>query len=120
MKERKVWRFSCEFCHHGWFDKKKCAAHELRCVKNRERVCGFCSSHSIKQASMSKLLAVLEDKGLDPEVLREVAGGCPMCMLAAVTAINEMEGYTRRNEDYWWFDYRKEMERFDAQESTNG
>jgi hypothetical protein len=116
VNKRQVWRFSCEFCKRGWFDRKKCAAHESRCIKNADRVCGFCLSRSITQTPLPELLDLLDDHGLDVDRLRDAAKGCPMCMLAAVSTVNRLEGWRRSSEDWWWFDYRAEMAKFAPEE----
>jgi hypothetical protein len=113
MKRRKVWRFNCDFCHRGWFKEQKCLAHEGVCVQNHDRVCGFCERHEIVQQPLFVLIALLDSDGLDIDKLRYAAHECPMCMLAAVMAVNKKENWKRGHEEYIEFDYRAEMKRFD-------
>jgi hypothetical protein len=113
MKIKRVRRFICEFCHHGWFKEKLCLAHEKRCVQNPSRVCGFCENHEITQCPLFILVAMLEEDGLDIDKLREIARECPMCMLAAVMAVNKKEGWRRTSEEFYYFDYAKELRLFD-------
>lgn len=113
MKKRKVWRFNCDFCHRGWFKEQKCLAHEDVRVRNPDRVCGFCERHQIVQQPLFVLIALLYDKGLDIDALRYAAHECPMCMLAAVMAVNTKEQCKRRDEDFWEIDYKAELKRFD-------
>lgn len=120
MKSRKVWRFNCDFCHHGWFKEKQCRDHEARCVQNPERVCGFCERHTIVQQPLFVLIALLDREGLDIDKLRFAAHECPMCMLAAVMAVNKKEGWRRSSEDFWYFDYAKELRLFDERRGGDG
>jgi hypothetical protein len=113
VKKHKVWRFNCDFCGKGYFKEQKCLAHERGCVRNPGRICGFCERHSLVQENMGKLLRVLDDHGLDIDLLREAAHGCPMCMLSSVMFVNKTEGWKRNSEECWHFDYPAELKRFD-------
>lgn len=119
MNRRKVWRFNCDFCHRGWFKEQKCLAHERVCVQNPGRVCGLCERYGIMQQPMFVMMTLLEDGDLDVDRLRYMAHECPMCMLAAVMAVNKREGWKRSSEDYWLFDYPAEMKRFDEKHNPD-
>lgn len=70
-------------------------------------------------APLDNLMTILDEHGLDIHVLRDAASGCPMCMLAAVMAMNRENGWKRKSEEYWDFDYRAEMIRFDKFHQNN-
>lgn len=119
MKQRKVWRYNCEFCSRGYFKPKKCQDHEKRCIQNPSRVCGMCERNDINQAPLEVLKSVVEDSGYDIDALRQASLGCPMCMLAVVMAENKAMGFSRRSEEWWYFDYAEEMKIFDAKHSLD-
>ena len=93
MKKVKRWRYYCDHCRKsgasgGWMTR-----HEAHCLRNPARVCGFCSfvcadgNRAIEsdQKPIEVLIAALDDGDKEGvSALREVALGCPACMLAAI------------------------------------
>lgn len=95
-------RYYCEFCNKAGGSGGHIRRHEERCTLNPSRVCGMCNVLGQKQPELSLLLAILPSKdeqrmeeegglvhfkNVPEEVikkLREAAGGCPACMLAAL------------------------------------
>lgn len=102
MKVRKVNRYYCDFCKKANCSKPSIASHEASCTMNPSRVCRMCKFIDEDQANMADLIGALpavsqlaknddilgfQFSSLTDDTmakLREVAGGCPMCMLAAL------------------------------------
>lgn len=86
------------------------ALHEGRCIKNPLRTCGFCKTAKLDQKPIGDLIHAIRDDGLTK--LREVAQGCPACMLAGIVQYREAPD----GEDEWIptqdFDYRNEVTKF--------
>lgn len=107
MKTRTVTQYICEHCGKRGLSSGHMKKHELRCTKNRHRVCGVCKMLEHEQPNMGDLLALLPEpkdhmsygewhSGLEdgdcissavevclPE-LRKAAGDCPACIMAAL------------------------------------
>ncbi len=101
-------RYYCEFCNKGSGSGGHMKTHESRCTKNPARKCNMCTVLlGQSQPDLAMLIALLptietqmkirhNDYGANtyedwlpvpPETvkaLREAAGGCPACMMAAL------------------------------------
>ena len=126
MKSRHVTRYICDHCNKGWWIKSKCARHEDMCLKNPDRVCGACKERNLLQRPLqffldhpaARLNPSIGDWYGDVDKLREMAQGCPLCMLAAKMAMDDEIG---RQEGKWTdFDYNKEMERWRLEAYPSG
>lgn len=82
MRQKKVWRYYCDFCRKAGCGKPSIRDHEVHCTKNPDRVCGACVLGGVKQKPITELLAAFEDYSLDD--LKVAANGCPACVLAAL------------------------------------
>ena len=68
------------------------AKHEARCTHNPSRVCGMCkiaTDDDDAQKPMGDLIAALDVGGLP--ALRELAGECPACILAAIVFVRRRD-----------------------------
>jgi hypothetical protein len=87
--------------------------HELNCFLNPARECKLCREKGQPQPESVKLYQIAEDGGGVAE-LRAAAGGCPMCMMAAL--MRSQQSYRRvwGREDAGWveFNYEKEARAF--------
>lgn len=85
MRKKRVWRYYCDFCGKAGCSGGHMKRHEASCTKNPDRVCGMCNSAGFNQKPIANLTKALDDGGKEGvERLREVAEGCPACMLAAI------------------------------------
>lgn len=108
MKERKVTRYTCEFCRKSMYKRASMAAHESGCTNNPNRVCKLCERMGEVQADL-KVLA--ENVGYIDD-LRKVANGCPACMLAGVRAWNKQCDDDGDEDQKVFIDYKAEHERY--------
>lgn len=115
MRSKRVWRYYCDFCRKSGCNSGHIRNHEKRCVRNPSRECRMCEHATGEEglgphASLDALVRGIERA--DVEGLREVAQGCPACMLAGVLEWKrraELEGLGP--EDLWIdFDFKKESE----------
>lgn len=104
MKEKKVTRYSCEFCRRVAYKRPTMAAHESGCTNNPNRICKLCERIGEEQTALEILL---ENAGQVDE-LRKVANGCPACMLTGVRAYNK----DAEEDQFAWIDYKAEHERY--------
>jgi len=116
MNRKRVWRYYCEYCKKSGCSAGHMKKHEAGCARNPHRKCGYCKAGGLKQQPMKDLIEALGDgqkEGLDR--LRDLANGCPMCILAAITqsGIQHIEadedGISGLHVD---FDFKKEREEF--------
>jgi hypothetical protein len=94
MKKRRVWRYTCEHCKKSNCSAPSIASHERHCTANPARHCRMCVKLQGVQQPIEILKAALandcvenvdaEKNEVEPKHLREVADGCPCCMLAAI------------------------------------
>lgn len=82
MRERIVKRFYCEHCKKAGLSRFHMAKHEMGCTGNPDRVCRMCDYANGKGANVPDMIAAIEAGGM--KALREVAGDCPACILAAI------------------------------------
>lgn len=127
MNRKRVWRYSCDFCRKSGCSAAHMATHERGCTANPNRVCSAHRklSENATQPTIVEMVAVL--KGIDPagevEQLREIAGGCPMCMLAGIRQSHKQTGPDEDGLGFGFpFDFRKELaERWaEYNENENG
>lgn len=102
MNRKKVWRYYCEHCKKSGCSAGHLAKHERGCTANPNRSCGVCGKLDLASKPLPDLIAFVKAKAtsgdsidgnpddsslwLSQEAtkeLRELAGGCPCCMLAA-------------------------------------
>ena len=98
MKTKKVYRYYCDYCKKSGCSKRHLQHHEERCTLNPHRICGYCKLLDQEQPEIDDLLAILpspeKHSGYGNALyaaiedalpkLREAAGGCPACILAAL------------------------------------
>lgn len=106
MRQKRVWRYYCDHCNKGGCGKAAMVRHEQHCIKNPVRDCRMCDAGDVGKHQMPELIQAYADGGL--RALREVAEGCPACMLAAVVQyrITPGPGYGDDGEEF--FDYKDE------------
>ena len=115
MRKKKVWRYYCEHCGKGGCSAAAMSRHEKGCTANPDRTCGHCREAGLNQPQMADLIKAL-GSGIDACVdrLRELAEGCPACMLAAIRQSGlqqpmDAEGlgfhvnfnFSEENENFW-------------------
>ena len=98
MKQKKTWRYYCEFCKKSGGRKDVIIKHEKACTLNPDRRCGMCNLIGNDSAPLSEMIIVakkLEDWLLDYdndhkheleiiEELRTLSDNCPACILSAI------------------------------------
>ena len=82
MRQKKVWRYYCDHCNKGGCGKAAIVKHERHCLKNDERECRMCVL--LNGGTNEPMSALVDAANISLDHLREVADGCPMCMLAAI------------------------------------
>lgn len=112
MKQKKTWRYFCDYCGRSGCSKFHMRKHEAACTKNPGRNCRFCVLLGEDQAPITELLRHIPDYMASstskhqefevPQSLRELAGGCPACILATL----------RQSGGFGWvnFNYKEEAE----------
>ena len=81
MTKKKVWRYYCQYCKKSGCSGGIIAKHEGSCTNNPSRKCAACKLAQLEQRPMPDLVAAIRD-GI--EKCKEVAEGCPMCILSAI------------------------------------
>jgi hypothetical protein len=104
MKTAKVTRYSCDFCRKVAYKSATMKSHESGCTNNPERLCKHCARMGTDQPDN---VTLLENAG-QVENLRNVANGCPACMLTGVRLFNK----TAEDGLFAWIDYKAEHERY--------
>lgn len=86
MIKKQVWRYWCEFCGKGSCSGGHISSHEKACTANPGRVCRMHAHCESPQRPIVELVASLDLKrpNCNIDALREIADGCPACMLAAI------------------------------------
>lgn len=86
MTKRPRWQYKCDFCGKTGLSGRHMNAHEKHCTANPHRECRMHKYFAAPYVPVADLMRLLvptaPNHGID--ALREAAGGCPMCMLAAV------------------------------------
>jgi|SRR6185437_10022575 len=108
MKQKKVWRYYCEFCRKAGCAKGTIAKHERHCCANPNRVCRMCvlvTGEEGLQRPIAELTTALYDVGL--ERVKELAHNCPACILAAIIQLRKRDNASPHDEEYWFeFDFK--------------
>lgn len=85
--------------------------HEQRCIRNPDRVCGFCLHAGFEQKPMPELIEALSE---DLKGIRDLAENCPGCILAAI--VQSGNQYPCVSEDdpgfYYKYDFKTEVKQF--------
>lgn len=93
MRKRRVWRYYCDYCKKSGCSSYWMGIHIKHCTMNPDRHCRMCEAMDEIQPKMEDLIAIfgdntlkeiLNDDGKILDDLRQVAGNCPACMLAAI------------------------------------
>ncbi len=101
MRQVKRWRYYCDHCRKAGGSKGHMARHESGCTANPQRQCRICAQAGFTPKPLAELIELcrsistwhcasedgpeygsLSDDKLP--VLREAAGGCPVCTFAAM------------------------------------
>jgi len=102
VRERKVTRYYCDHCSMSKGTRPAMVRHERGCTLNPDRACGLCDMAD-QVNELPRMLALFEgfteevdfssnelldahkrDKAARIATLRELAGGCPGCILAVL------------------------------------
>jgi len=86
MQTKTVKRYYCDFCKKSGGSSYHMKKHESSCTKNPNRVCGMCAIVGKSQKTIRELT---EAAKFGLESLRNVASGCPACMLSAIRQADE-------------------------------
>ena len=127
MRTRKVTAHYCDHCNKRMFQIPAMERHEKHCTRNLDRVCRMCSfmynedSDMHAKMSLPKLISILGKGDVEGvKKLREAAGGCPACIMAAINfhnrAICESTDHMGRvNLGLCWvhFDWKEERKVWD-------
>ena len=137
MRRKPAYRYYCDYCKKSSGSGSAMAIHEKHCTMNPNRECRFCVAGvddcDMKQQPIGDLIAALgcgDEAGM--KALRELAAGCPACMLAAI----RQSGLRERDEEnwsndlgtyypqpdpkgYWTFDFNKKAAEFWADVDSN-
>ena len=97
MRKARRWRYYCEHCKRSGASGYHIQKHETGCTLNPNRVCRMCQLAKITQQPMAALIEALRDGGLP--AIRELAGGCPACILAAIRLDRIGRGVVIKNLD---------------------
>ncbi len=102
MITKRVNRYYCEHCKKAGQVARHIERHERHCTMNPFRICRVCPLVDSEQQPIRTLMAVLPEEsigtdwegcelsngwpGIDEAVkkLRDLSGGCPACMMAAL------------------------------------
>ena len=121
MKKLKRWRYYCDFCKKAGGSAPAMERHEKSCTMNPNRNCrmcdhwaGGCDFERVKEVAKliigktSWLVYREGDEAIEVDILntlRDEAGGCPACMLAAMRQTDTVALFTQ-------FSYEKEKAEF--------
>ena len=100
MRKALRWRYYCEFCRKASGHKYAMKKHEISCTANPNRICKACRFAGERQKPLQELLEVVKMCPMETEwdgklsdwrikditPLRQMANGCPACILAALRA----------------------------------
>lgn len=110
MRTKRVNRYYCDHCRKGSCGKASMVKHEQRCVRNPDRVCGFCRHAGHEQKPLPQLIESLSE---DLKDIRTLAEDCPGCILAAI--VQSGHQHPPDSEDpgfYYNFDFKAEVKTF--------
>lgn len=104
MREKKVTRYSCEFCRKTAYKRATMTSHESGCTNNPNRICRLCERSGKVQPELGTLI----ENASNVDELRKVANGCPACMLTGVRHHNK----DAEDGQFAWIDYKVEHDRY--------
>lgn len=143
MRQKKVWRYYCDYCKKAGCHAGYLRTHEKHCTANPNRECGMCLMiEDAEQKPLAELTAVFDGfsgpcSGLVTPKLRAVwadhdarikeletlTNGCPACMLATARALGKRNPPVEINVEFkkrvknFWSDRHEDDECYaDAQE----
>jgi hypothetical protein len=105
MRKVQRWRYYCDHCKKAGGSAGHMARHERGCTANPARVCGVCAKAGLSSKPLLELIQFVRSKAtwhpayedgpvygsidkVAVDALRELAGDCPVCMLAALRQSN--------------------------------
>lgn len=126
MKRIQCWRYTCDFCGKKGYSSGHMRSHETHCTANPDRKCRIHRYVDLRTTNpgplqVSVLVAHLREHWKDEDhgvaALRELAEGCPCCMLAACRQSGASKGIPQDEEgpgsppwiDTKHFDFKKEI-----------
>ena len=101
MRSRKQTRYFCDFCPKSGVRRPSMEKHEKGCTANPNRVCGLCAYTARVLGTTTGQATSLQLEGAAHQgiaKLREVAGGCPACMLVGIRRAKKSH-YSESSED---------------------
>lgn len=112
LTKKQVWQYRCDHCGKRNLSAGHMGRHEKHCTANPERACRVHAYFSQPQLAVTELRmainTMLPDCGMGK--LRELAGNCPACILAAL----RQSGILKFDPDgpplELGFDYKSEMQ----------
>lgn len=103
-------RYFCDYCGKSTGHSASTRTHEAGCYLNPNRTCSHCEAEKFRAPPLSLLIGwLLEAKVEGMEMLRQMSGNCPACMLAAIKQSQRLAGTGLR---YLDFNYPTENRRF--------
>lgn len=113
MKTKMRPRYYCDHCGKGSGSPSAMRRHEVGCISNPNRKCGFCASLGNEQEPIADLVKALgkgDKEGL--EAVQKICDGCPACTLAAIKASGLQRGAKDDDGNCFHvdFDYKKAKE----------
>ena len=109
MRAKRVLRYYCDHCKKGSLRKNCMEKHEQRCIRNPERVCGFClhrAEEGVQQQCMEMLITAIDNGGL--EKLKAASKDCPGCIISAIVQWRAMQPRPNpldESPEFIWIDY---------------
>jgi hypothetical protein len=129
MTRRKVWRYKCDHCRKSNCSAAAIKKHEASCCKNPNRYCRMCQTQwprpellALAQRLRERLspvgdttdyaLTIETDAQQAVDELRDAAGCCPVCMMAAIIqgGIRYSLPFDLKQECREWWSERDERE----------
>lgn len=137
MIKIKKWRYYCEYCKKAGASAGHIRRHEAACTLNPKRICRMCKITEETPADMADVFKMLSeipnitnphlrDDELVINKLRDIVGGCPACMMAALRlykkegapliALVDGFNYQKEKETFWAPINTKEIEKSERAE----
>ena len=89
MKQRRVWRYTCDHCKKSGCRKDAIRDHEACCFKNPNRRCRVCETQWPLEQLIAPMAALANiEKQNEAALIRAISDaveGCPACILSALT-----------------------------------
>lgn len=113
MKQKRVWRYYCDYCNKGGCSKGHMVKHEKHCTMNPNRLCGLCEAAGNTPVPIPNLIAALTGHGDDWATgmteLRDLTDDCPACILAAIRQSHIQDPPTGLGSGEWVDDVRSDL-----------